>query len=218
MTKEQMKALREAFEEKSKGWNSGKVPILGWGLKWQALTISSEDAQLIEAYRMSIEDIARVFRVPLPMIGDYQKATFNNVEMLISSWLATGLGFLMEHIEGAFAKFFRLPADEIADFDVSVLLRTDVVSRVDSLTKGIMGGLYSPNEARARENLPAVEFGDEPRVQAQNLPLSAVGRIPETPATPDTPPIAPTEPEPTEEERQFAAWTAEQAIKKAMAA
>ena len=218
MTAEQMKALREAFEEKAKGWNAGKVPILGWGLKWQALTISSEDAQLIEAYRMSIEDIARVFRVPLAMIGDYTKATYANTEQMLSSWLATGLGFLMEHIEGSFAKFFRLPDDQVADFDVSVLLRTDFEARINGLTKAIAGGLMSPNEARSRENLPAVEAGGEPRVQAQVVPLSQVNATPATsaPAAPAMP-VEP-EPEPTEEERQFAAWAAEQAIKKAMAA
>lgn len=223
LTKEQMTALREAFEAKSKNMGAGGVPILGWGIKWAPMTITSEDAQLIEAYRMSIEDIARVFRVPLALIGDYTKATYANTEQLISAWLSTGLGFLIEHIEEAFAKFFKLPITEKVDFDVTALLRPDFAGRVDALTKGIQGGLYSPNEARAREGLPAVEFGEEPRVQAQNLPLSAVGKMPETPATPATPTIEPEEvpeesegPEPTEEEKQFAEWTVRQAILKAM--
>jgi HK97 family phage portal protein len=221
LTSEQMDMLRLAWEEKSKGLNAGRVPVLGWGMKWQPMTITSEDAQLIEAYRMSIEDIARVFRVPLALIGDYTKATYANTEQLINSWLSTGLGFLMEHIEASFAKFFRLSATEVADFDVNALVRTDFAGRIDGLTKAVQGGLYSPNEARSREGLPAVEYGDEPRVQAQNLPLSAIGKMPETPATPPTPeaaPIVPLEPEPTAEQRRFAAWTAEQAIRKAMAA
>lgn len=221
LTKEQMDLLRVAWEEKSKGLNAGRVPILGWGMKWQQMTITSQDAQLIETYRMSIEDIARVFRVPLALIGDYTKATYSNTEQLINTWLSTGLGFLMEHIEASFAKFFKLPANEITDFDANTLLRSDFSGRIDGLTKAIQGGLYSPNEARAREGLPAVEYGAEPRVQAQNLPLSAVGTMPATPATPAVP-QAPIEalptPEPTVEQRQFAAWTAEQAIRKAMAA
>ena len=102
-------------------------------------------------------------------------------------WLSSGLGFMLEHIERSFAKFFKLPQDEIANFDVAGLLRTDFENRINGLTKGILGGLYSPNEARAQEGLPAVEFGDEPRVQAQVVPLSQVQM---TPAA-DTPPAAP---------------------------
>jgi HK97 family phage portal protein len=198
LTKEQMDALRNAWNERSRGMRAGEVPILTWGLKWQQMTITSEDAQLLEAYRMSIEDIARVFNVPTMLIGDYSKSTYNNNEQLMSHWLSHGLGFLLEHIEKSFAKFFKLPTNEIADFDVSALLRTDFTSRIDGLTKGIMGGLYSPNEARAREGLPSVEFGEEPRVQQQNVPLSAVGALPEAPPAPAAPPPAPA---PEDEER-----------------
>ena len=237
LTGDQMSALREAFEAKSKNMAAGGVPILGWGIKWQPMTITSEDAQLIEAYRMSIEDIARVYRVPLALIGDYTKATYANTEQLISAWLATGLGFLMTHIEHSFSKFFKLPADETVDFDVSVLLRTDFINRIGGLTKAISGGLLSPNEARARENLPAVAFGDEPRLQAQVVPLSQVNATPAptapaAPAAPvepedeppdeeeedDTPSTPAVEPEDEEEKQHFAEWTVRQAILRAMTA
>jgi hypothetical protein len=44
--------------------------------------------------------------------------------------------------------------------------------------------------SRAAEGLDAVPYGDEPRVQAQIIPLSAAGSIPTTPV-PDVPPSAP---------------------------
>ena len=205
LTKEQMDALREAWYKRSRGLASGEVPILGWGLKWNPMTITSEDAQLIEAYRMSIEDIARVFRVPLPLIGEYSKATYNNTEQLISSWLATGLGFLMEHIEQSIVKLFQLPLSETVNFETDALLRTDFAGRIDGLTKGILGGLFSPDEARRREGLSAVPggYGAEPRVQAQVIPLSQVGQMPDSaPSAPAAPaaPVAPAAPEPEQEQ------------------
>jgi hypothetical protein len=45
--------------------------------------------------------------------------------------------------------------------------------RIDMLVRGVQGGVFSPNEARAEEDLPAVEYGAEPRVQMQVVPLSA---------------------------------------------
>lgn len=191
LTKEQMDALRQAWYSKSKGLNAGEVPILGWGLKWNPMTITSEDAQLIEAYRMSIEDIARVFDVPLAMIGQYTQATYNNTEQLINNWLSQGLGFHMTHIELAIGRLFRSPEDEYVHFDETELLRTDFAGRIDGLTKGIIGGLYSPNEARNVVGLPEVEYGDEPRLQQQVVPLSQVGMMPDPAPAPDAPPPAP---------------------------
>jgi hypothetical protein len=92
----------------------------------------------------------------------------------------------------------RCAEDTFINFDVDSLLRTDFAGRIDALTKGISGGLYSPNEARAKEGLAAVEFGDEPRVQAQNVPLSAAGKIPAAGSAP----TAPAAPQPEEKPKE----------------
>lgn len=185
LNKEQMMMLREAWESQSQGINSGRIPILSSGLGWQSMSINSQDSQLIDAYRMGIEEIARAFRVPLPLIGDNRNNTYNNVEQLINSWLAMGLGFLLEHIERSFDRYFEIPEDEHINYDTDVLMRTDFQGRIEALSKAVTNGIYSPNEAREKEKLDAVEYGEEPRVQAQNVPLSAAGQIPET--TPSAP-------------------------------
>jgi hypothetical protein len=59
------------------------------------------------------------------------------------------------------------------------------------LVRGVRGGVFSPNEARAEEDLPAVEYGDEPRVQMQVVPLSAAGSIPSAPGPEAPPAVAP---------------------------
>ena len=60
--------------------------------------------------------------------------------------------------------------------------------RIEALARGVQGGIFAPNEARQQEGLDAVEFGDEPRVQQQVVPLSAAGKIPAAPAPPAAPP------------------------------
>ena len=187
----QMQTLREAWESQSAGLATGKVPVLFGGLKFNPLSVTSNDAQIVEAFQMSIEDVARAFRVPLPLVGSYKNSTYNNVEQLIQSWISTGLGFVMEHAELAIEKFFNLPAQQKFNFNTESLLRSDFKGRIEALTKGIQGGLYSPNEARELEGLKSVKDGDEPRMQAQNVPLSQVGKIEPAP-TPTTPPAEPT--------------------------
>lgn len=172
LNKDQIAMLRAHWNAQSKDLNTGGVPILASGLKWESLSINSQDAQLIEALKMTIRDISRAFQIPLQMINADDGTPFANVEALINFWLSTGLGFLLEHIEQSFNKAFRLPAGTYMNLDTSVLLRSDMKTRINTLGEAIMKGVYSPNEARALESLPAVEYGDEPRVQQQVVPLS----------------------------------------------
>lgn len=177
LTGVQMQQMREIFDAQSKSWAQGGMPILSRGLKFSAVSLNSTDAQLIQAQRLSIEDIARVYGVPLPVIGDLTHATLSNVEQLISMWLSISLGALLECIERSLDRLFNLPgyeAGEYIELDVTALLRTDFLQRVDGLTKGIQGGLYTPNEAREREGLPPVDAGDKPYLQQQMVPMGTL--------------------------------------------
>jgi HK97 family phage portal protein len=173
LTLEQMKQLREAWAEQSKGLNSGGVPVLGNGLKWQPLTLNSQDAQTVEAMGMTIQNISSVFRVPPQMINDLsQNTTFNNAETMNNWFLSSGLGFLLEHIELELDRLFSLPFNQHLNFNTRALLRTDEKSMVETLGEGVRSGIYAPNEARNIMGLSDVEYGDEPRVQQQVVPLS----------------------------------------------
>lgn len=194
LNREQMRMLREAWEEQSVNINSGGIPILGNGIEWKSMSLSSQDAQLIDAYNMGVEEIARAFRVPLPLIGVTNEATYNNVESLINSWLAMGLSFMLEHLETSMQKHMKLPQTESAQFDQDILLRTDFEHRVKALAAGVQGGIYSPNEARRKEGLKRVKYGDEPRLQAQVVPLSNVDGEP-APSAPTAPIQTPQEDE-----------------------
>jgi len=190
LTREQIKMLRDAWNAQASGLNAGGVPILGSGLKWQGMSISSQDSEIAAAFNMTIEDVARAFRVPLPLIGSPTGATYNNVEQLIALWMSTGLGFVLQHVESAFDMALEIERPQEIEFDTDSLQRIDLKGRVEALTKGISGGLFSPDEARNREGLPRVAFGSEPRLQAQVVPLSQVGMTPAPSATPapSTPP------------------------------
>lgn len=177
ITKDQMLQLRAAFEEQSKGMNAGKIPVLSNGLKFQQLSVSSQDAQVIEVQRMTMEDIARVFGVPLPVIGDLSHATMANVEATINYWLATGLGSILENIERSFDAAFGLSPNEYIEFDTIALLRVDFTARVNGLTKGVQGGLLSPNEAREREGLQPVDGGDTVFLQKQMVSIDMLADI-----------------------------------------
>lgn len=194
-------SLRTEWNAAYQGVSSGRVAVLQGGVEWETLSMSAVDAALIESYKLSVADVARVYRVPLAIIGD-NTSTYNNTEVLMKFWLATGLGYVLEHVELALDELFGLSEREgewIA-FDTDYLQRADFTARIDGLVKGVQGAIFTPNEARAREGLPSVEHGDEPRVQAQVVPLSFASIPPSAPAATVVKEEAP--PPPVEEEEE----------------
>jgi HK97 family phage portal protein len=208
LDKEQVQQLRDRWDEQSKGLRQGGTPILTAGLKvnpWGS-GASGRESAIADIAKMSKENIALAFRVPLQILG-IGGTPYSSVETLMQSWIASGLGFALNHIEEAFGVLFNLrgPPDEYVEFDTGALLRSAHKDRIESLARGVQGGIYAPNEARAMEGLDEVKYGDEPRVQQQVVPLSAAANIPPkgtppgiTPPTPspDAPPAPPPAPAP----------------------
>lgn len=204
LTAEQVATLRERWNEQSKGMNSGGTPILTAGLKAQPLGVSAQDSQLIEMLKLSNEAIATAMRVPHTLVG-LGTAPFSSTEALMQFWLASGLGFVLNHFEEAIGNLFKLygQPDEYLEFDTGALLRSAFKDRIEALARGTISGLMSPDEARGDLELPRVPggAGAEPRVQQQVVPLSAWGQEPVTaPAAPPAPPAPANEDQPSEAE------------------
>jgi HK97 family phage portal protein len=196
LDKDQVAALRDRWNEQSKGLNQGATPILTAGLKVQPWAQAGKDAATAEIMKLSNENIALAFRIPLQILG-LSTAPVNSTEILMQSWVASGLGFCLNHIEEAFGLLFELKGqpDEYAELDTAALLRSAQKDRIEALARGVQGGIYAPNEARELEGLKGVEFGDEPRVQQQVVPLSAAENIPAAPGPGAPPAAAPAAPE-----------------------
>jgi HK97 family phage portal protein len=194
LDKDQVQALRDRWNDQSRGMSQGGTPILTAGLKVMPWAVGGRDAATADILKLSNEQIALAFRIPLQILG-MGGPTYGSTELLMQSWIASGLGFALNHIEETFDLLFNLQGqpDEYVEFDTAALLRSALKDRIEALARGVQGGIYAPNEAREQEGLDSVEFGDEPRVQQQVVPLSAAGAIPASPA-PHAPPSAPPTP------------------------
>lgn len=172
---EQIGQLRENWDKQTKGENAGGTPILAWGLKAKPVGISAQDGQLAEMLKMTDQNVALAFRMPLQVLG-IGTTMPGSTEQLMQYWIATGLGFGLNHIEESFGLLFGLKGqpDEYLELNTHALLRSAYRERMEGLARGVISGIYSPDEARASEDLPAVEggHGAMPRVQQQVVPLS----------------------------------------------
>jgi len=199
LSREDVQMLRDRWNEQAKGLHAGGVPILTNGLKvMQWADKAARDMQVAELLKYSNDNIALVFRIPLAILG-LEKASVGSTETLMMNWIGSGLGFCLNHIEEAFDRLFRLKGqpDEYTEFDTEALLRSARKDRIEMLARAVQGGIMAPNEARAKEDLPEVAYGGEPRVQQQVVPLSAAGAIgvparkPPSPIVPTIPPAPP---------------------------
>ena len=158
---EQREALKASWQAQYAGAaNAGRVPVLEAGTNFQHMSMTLEDAEWIAARQFSVQEVARVFKVPPVLIGDLSHANFSNsVEM--NRWFITHtLGRHMAAIEGAIARQLLTEAGRriyYPEFSAEGMLRGDSANRAAFYEKGIASGWMLPSEARRLENMPTIE-------------------------------------------------------------
>jgi HK97 family phage portal protein len=175
ITDETAARLKASWEENFGGNNVGRLAVLGDGLKYEAMTIPAQEAQLIEQLKWTIEDVARCFHVPLYKLGGAAPPS-TSIESLNQGYYSDCLQALIESAELCLDEGLALPTGYYTEFDLGGLIRMDTAARYDAKNKAVAGGWMSPNEARAGENYKPVTGGDSPYLQQQNYSLAALAK------------------------------------------
>ena len=143
--------------------NVGKVPILEEGFKFKPISMSPKDALLIESQKFSIEDVSRIFGVPMHLLSALDRATFNNIEQLSLEFAKYTIRPWAKRIEQEFnRKIFKESEKNRTKtrFNMDAFLRGDTESRAKFYKEAIGNGWMSINEVRSREKLNAVDGGN----------------------------------------------------------
>jgi len=108
-------------------------------------------------------------------VGVGPPPNYNNIEALNQQYYSQGLQILFESLELCLKEGLELKDPFDIEFDLEGLLRMDSVQKMDVATKGVVGGVLAPNEARAGFNRRPVPGGDTVYLQRQNWPLEKLG-------------------------------------------
>jgi HK97 family phage portal protein len=181
LTKEQ----REQLAAKFKGLREGSqdaLMVLEAGMKYEQISLSPQDVQLLEARRFQVEDIARFFDVPSVMINDTSGSTVwgSGIQQIIEGWYKLSFRPELERIETSIMAKLVQPSERATmsvEFNFEELLRTDFQTRVETGARAVNAGLMTRNEWRKREWLPEVEGADELTVQVNLLPLDELQKL-----------------------------------------
>ena len=157
---DQRTALKNSWDSQyAGGANSGKTAILESGVEYQTVSMTLEDAEWIAARQFSVEEVARLFRVPPTVIGDLRHGNYSNSVEMARQFVTLTLKRHMVMWEQAIASKLLTDAGRrtyFAEHAVEGLLRGDSVNRADFYDKGISSGWLLPSEARRLENLPVI--------------------------------------------------------------
>lgn len=152
---EATKNLRDSFKSTYGGADkAGEVAVLEEGLKWQQISVSPDDAQMLETRSFSVEQLARIYRVPGPIIGDFQGGNYSSISEV-------GRWFYTQTIQHWLNKWERTIEHSLfttsgrrsfeVEFDTDMLLRGDMLQRFQAYRIAREIGVYSANELRKFE-------------------------------------------------------------------
>ena len=139
---------------------SRTVAILNDVTDFQPLAWNPTEAQLLDARKFSLHEIALIVGIPLYFLGvPAGSETYSNVEQ-------EGIVLTRYHMNGAIKRFEAALTDcmrpgRVVFADLNDALRADTLTRFQAWELGIRGRILTPNEARAREGLGPLPDGDE---------------------------------------------------------
>ena len=137
---------------------AGTLMVLSGDASYTPMTMPLKDAEFLGQRRFQLEEMARLYSVPLILLQDQEKT---------SSW-GTGI----EHIMIGFVTFTIMPeareweqrmnmrllteeeraAGWYFEHDLNSLMRGDYKSRMEGFAIGRQTGMYSPNDLLVKEN------------------------------------------------------------------
>jgi HK97 family phage portal protein len=188
------KRVKEQWEQRFSRSNLGRVAVLSAGAKYEKMSITNVEAQMIEQLKWSAEVVCSVYHVPPYKVGVGVLPTYNNIQALQVEYYSQALQSLIEEAEELFDDGLGIGwgIGMGTEFDTENLLRMDTVTQVTAIRDAVGAGVMSPNEGRAKFDLKPVTGGDSPYLQQQNYSLEALAKRdaqadPFAPATPPAP-------------------------------
>jgi HK97 family phage portal protein len=159
LTLEQAESLRSSFDNAHKGWRkSGRTGILSGGASFKATQADPEKSQALEARRMAVEDVARIFRIPSHMLNLPGTNTYSSVEQNMIQFVTHTLRPYVTLLEDSMSPLMsRYPggADAFIKFNMTALLRADTQVRFAAYSTGLQSGFLTINDVRSLEDLTA---------------------------------------------------------------
>jgi HK97 family phage portal protein len=143
--------------------NMFSVAMLQEGMTYKQMAMDNDKAQLVEARKMSVADMSRLYGIPLSMLSESAGESYKSIEQQSLNYVIFGLMPWLKRWESAMRRDLLLPSERkqyFIEFNVAGLIRGDMKSRYDAYAIARQWGWLSVNDIRRLENLAPVAGGD----------------------------------------------------------
>lgn len=178
---EQREALHRRFAEMASG-NTSRLYVLEADMKYQQISLSPEQQQLLETRRYGVEEVCRWMQVPPVLVHHSNVTTWGaGIGEIKDGFYTLTVRPMLLNIEQAVRKRVMTPRQRArmgVEFNFDALLRANSKDRSELYAKMVQNGLMTRNEGRQLENLPRINspIADQLTVQTNLLPIDMLGQ------------------------------------------
>ena len=156
-------AFREAWGPG--GSKAGSIPLLEDGMEIKPFSTSFREQQWAESIKLSREAVAAAYGINPSLVWHTDTQTYasskDNARALYAECLGPVLQMLQQRINAFLLPMIGADAGTYVEFDLSEKLKGSFEERASILQSSVGGPWMTRNEARADNNLPPIEGGDE---------------------------------------------------------
>lgn len=157
----QAKTAKERFMASLRG--TREPAVLGAGWKYQPIQVSPNESQFLETQAFTSAEVCRLFGPGYAQVLGYETGeslTYANIEQRSLDLLTYAVDPWLVRLERVLTQL--LPGGRNVKFNRKGLLRSDLLTRMQAHEIALRNRMGTINEARSEENLPPVEWGNEP--------------------------------------------------------
>ncbi len=155
--RERFKAEFEALYSGSV--NSGKTAILEEGMTWKKTDFNAQESEYLGGRKLTREECARAYHIPLPMVGILDHATFANIreqhKNLYQDCLGPWLAMIEEEIALQLLPDLGDTQGVYCEFNIAEKLQGSFEEQAQSLSTLVGRPIMTADEGRAKMNLPS---------------------------------------------------------------
>lgn len=151
LTEAQKSQIAQSWEKSISRTTGGGVAILPQGIDFQSISVSPEDAQLLESRQYNVIEIARMFNVSPLKIYDYSHMSYSSLEQVALSYLQDSVLPYVQLFEDEFNRKVFKPSEigkYAIDFDFSAIVQADKKAEVEYYRALLTNGVLSIDEVR----------------------------------------------------------------------
>ena len=165
----------EAFSPYKSNSTTGGIAILERGMKFDPVSVSPKDSQMLESQMFGIVEICRFFGVNPVKVFDMRDSTYSNVESMQLSYMNDTVAPFAEKIESELNRkllaYTPKRSFEIIRFNIDSLYRADLATLGTYYNKMVQCGGFTPNDVRVAIKKSPHKLGDEPFIASNLMPL-----------------------------------------------